>query len=110
MWTKARGAGPGGADAGSSRQEKSGTGTIALLLADLARRKHRQPEMWYPPGNDKSAALRATKALPRPRKGAPKGKSRSVGQKVFAAGARKRRIPSEKQTEGLARGQGQLTP
>jgi hypothetical protein len=36
--------GPGGADTGSSRQEEIGTVTVALLLANTARREHRRPQ------------------------------------------------------------------
>ena len=42
--------------------KKSARGAVALLLADLARREHRQPEMrpQTSPRKDKSTALRAT--------------------------------------------------
>jgi len=56
------------------------------------------------PRNDKSTAYRATHRPATARKGGTQG-LRSVGQKVFAAGARNRRIPSEKQTAFLAPGQ-----
>ena len=73
---KGGGAGAHGADASTEGIQKSPHGAIALLLADLGRREHRQPEMRPKPSTTqgRSTALRAATAPPRPAKGAPKGK------------------------------------
>ncbi|OGP69986.1 MAG: hypothetical protein A2Y80_04880 [Deltaproteobacteria bacterium RBG_13_58_19] len=49
---------------------------MALLLAELARRGHRQPEMRPKPSTNQgnSTALRATQSPTTARKGAPKGR------------------------------------
>jgi hypothetical protein len=49
---------------------------VALLLADFARREHRQAEMRpqrRPPGNDKSAAHRTAHSPTKARKRSPQG-------------------------------------
>ena len=51
--TNARGAGPGGADVGSSRREEIRAGAAVLTLTDLARREHPESDMspqTLPPG------------------------------------------------------------
>jgi hypothetical protein len=72
--TKATGAGPGGADTRSSRRGEIGTGAVAFLLADLARREHRQPEMRPRTSLRKAklTALGAVKARHAPQTGHPK--------------------------------------
>lgn len=56
--------------------EESARGDVALLLADLACREHRHPEMrpQTSPRKDKSTAHRATHSPTTARKGAPMGK------------------------------------
>ena len=56
--------------------KKSARGAVALLLADLARREHRHPEMrpQTSPRKDKSTALRATHSPTTARKGDIQGK------------------------------------
>ena len=55
--------------------KESARGAVALLLADLARREHRQPEMrpQTSPRKDKSTALRATHSPATARKGGTQG-------------------------------------
>jgi hypothetical protein len=91
----------GGSDGGKSRRLSPGRPSPP---------GHRQPEMrpQTSPREEKSTALRATQSLATATAGGtPNGKG-SVGLKEFAAGARKRRIPSEKQTAVLAPGPGPI--
>ncbi|MGO9578657.1 MAG: hypothetical protein ACLP2P_04510 [Desulfobaccales bacterium] len=57
-------------------RKKSARGGVALLLAGLARREHRHPEMRPQdfPRKDKSTAHRATHSPTAARKRPPKGK------------------------------------
>jgi hypothetical protein len=78
---------------------------VTFLLAEPARREYRHPEMrpQDPPGKINLWLSGPLRAPPWPRKGAPKERG-GRWSKVFAAGARKRRIPSEKPTAVLAPG------
>jgi hypothetical protein len=79
---------------------------VALLLAELARRerRHLRSAPSPPPNKVNQLLSRGHHGAATARKGGPKGQGGAGGQKVFAAGARKGRIPSEKQMEGLAPG------
>ena len=56
--------------------KKSARGVLVLILADIARREHRQPEMCpqTSPRKDKSTAHRATHSPTTARKGGTQGK------------------------------------